>query len=188
MVESTSDLQPIVLRLDEFHTKMSFWGTIGHVMCGSGLQELLEVTYAQNAIGHMMSGKAVSRALRGHLLVNAALNTLVASKALIIKPGQLSNTDTDRNTNDLLFDDNDDAGDDESRNYHDDEAGIAEDLLGSLAHLLQDVLLGTVSPSEVESNQSVQRLKRTIDSYYLDSKAIGPPNSGCKTWKWWICS
>ena len=46
MVGSTSDLQPIVLRLDGFHTKMSFLGAIGHVMCGSGLHELLEVTYA----------------------------------------------------------------------------------------------------------------------------------------------
>ena len=58
---------------------MSFLGSIGHLMRGSGLQELLEVIYASNSVGHMLSGKAISRAVRGHLLVDAALNTMLVA-------------------------------------------------------------------------------------------------------------
>ena len=49
-------------------------------MAGSGLQELLELVYTKNAIIHMLSGKAVLRAIRGHFLVDGALNTMLASK------------------------------------------------------------------------------------------------------------
>ena len=61
--------------------KMSFLGSIGHLMAGSGLEELLEVVYAGNTVCHMMSGKAVSRAVRGHMLVDAALNTMLLADA-----------------------------------------------------------------------------------------------------------
>ena len=50
-------------------------------MAGSGLQELLEVVYAGNTVPHMMTGKAVSRAVRGHMLVDAALNTILVADA-----------------------------------------------------------------------------------------------------------
>ena len=64
----------IVLWLGGFHTEMSFLGSIGYIMAGFGLQELLELVYAHNAVGHMVSGKAISRAVRVHLLVDLALN------------------------------------------------------------------------------------------------------------------
>ena len=35
----------------------------------------IELVYANNAVCHMISGKAVARAIRGHLLVDAAFNT-----------------------------------------------------------------------------------------------------------------
>ena len=35
--------------------------------------------YANNAVPHILSGKAVARAIRGHLLVDAALNALLVS-------------------------------------------------------------------------------------------------------------
>ena len=63
----------IVCRLGGFHTMMSFLGSIGAMMKGSGLEEALETAYGPNAVTQMMSGKAVSRALRGHFLVEAAL-------------------------------------------------------------------------------------------------------------------
>ena len=74
-----SEIRSIVLWLGGFHTEMSFLGSIGHIMAGSGLQELLECIYASNAVGHMMSGKAISRAVRGHLLVSGALNAILMS-------------------------------------------------------------------------------------------------------------
>ncbi len=56
---------------------MSFLGSIGHLMAGSGLQEILEQVYASNTVSHMLTGKAISRAARGHMLVDAALNTML---------------------------------------------------------------------------------------------------------------
>lgn len=80
--ESTeSDLRSIILRLGAFHTEMSFLGCIGKIMSGTGLAELLESVYAPNAVGHMLSGKAVTRAFRGHCLVDAALNAMITSQA-----------------------------------------------------------------------------------------------------------
>ena len=75
------DLKGMVLRLGGFHMQLSFLGSIGHLMAGSGLQELLEVVFASNALRHMLTGKAISRALRVHMLVDAALNTILVAKA-----------------------------------------------------------------------------------------------------------
>ena len=55
-----------------FHLMMSFIGSIGHLMKGSGI-------CSSNAVEHMISGKTVSRALRGHFLVSSALNTKLLS-------------------------------------------------------------------------------------------------------------
>ena len=52
---------------------MSFMGSIGSMMKGSGLEDALETVCGANAVVHMISGKAVSRALHGHFLVEAAL-------------------------------------------------------------------------------------------------------------------
>ena len=70
---------------------MSFLGSIGHVMGGSGLEELLEQIFAGNVIPHIMSGKAYSRALRGHLLVHTALLTLVCED--LLKAGSITKED-----------------------------------------------------------------------------------------------
>ena len=59
--------------LGGFHMMMSFKESIGFVMNGSGLSDVLEMAYGPNAISHMMRGKAVSRAIRGHFLVDSAL-------------------------------------------------------------------------------------------------------------------
>ena len=72
---------------------MSFIGSIGHLMAGSGLQELLETIYANNAVTHMLTGKAFQRALKGLFLVDSALSTMIVSdefnvKAPCIAPAQ----------------------------------------------------------------------------------------------------
>ena len=43
---------------------------------------MLELIYACNAVDHIMTGKAISRAVRAHLIVDAALNALLYSQAL----------------------------------------------------------------------------------------------------------
>ena len=75
------ELKSVVLRLGTFHLQMSFLGSIGYLMAGSGLQEALELVFAPNAVIHMLSGKAYDRAVRGHLLVDAALNALLTADA-----------------------------------------------------------------------------------------------------------
>jgi len=72
----------IVCRLSDFHTMMSFIGSIGSMMKGSGLEEALEAVYGANAVSHMISGKAVSWALRRHFLVEAASVNILMSAVL----------------------------------------------------------------------------------------------------------
>ena len=81
-VTPNSLIKSVVIRLGGFHTQMSFMGSIGHIMTGSGLFQVLETIYATNSIPHIMSGKAVSRAVRGHLLVYASLQTMLTANAL----------------------------------------------------------------------------------------------------------
>lgn len=75
-----SALKSIVLRLGGFHTEMSFLGSIGNIMNNTGLSELLESVYAPAAVVHMLSGKAISRAIRGHFLVYTALALLMITE------------------------------------------------------------------------------------------------------------
>ena len=56
---------------------MSFLGCIGHLMASSGLQELLEMIYASNVVVHMLTGKAIARAVRGHFIIDVAFNALI---------------------------------------------------------------------------------------------------------------
>ena len=58
-----------------FHIPMSFLGSIWHSMAGTCLRELLEVIFAGNTVSHTLSGQAVARAIRGHLLLDSVLHT-----------------------------------------------------------------------------------------------------------------
>ena len=82
--------------------QMSVLGSIGHLMAGSGLQELLEVVFAVNAVRYMLTGKAISRAVRGHMLVDAALNTILVAKAYYI-PLPTKETDGPNGTQHVLI-------------------------------------------------------------------------------------
>ena len=69
----------IVLILVGFHLIMSFLGSIGKLMKGSEISEALQTVYGKNAVEHMMSGKAVTRAIRGHFRTSSALFTKLIS-------------------------------------------------------------------------------------------------------------
>ena len=60
------DLKSIVLRLGFLRVQMSFLGCTGYIMAGSGLEDVLKLVYSKNAEVHMLSSKAVARAMRGH--------------------------------------------------------------------------------------------------------------------------
>ena len=78
-----SELSNIVPKLRGFHTVMSFLGSIGNIMEGSGLREVLELVYAPNTVPHLFSGKATTRAIRGHFLVDAALQAILLSEVFL---------------------------------------------------------------------------------------------------------
>ena len=63
----------MVVMLGGFHLLISFLGSIGEVMKGSGLEDAPEELYGKSTVPHLISGKAVSRALRGHFLLESAL-------------------------------------------------------------------------------------------------------------------
>ena len=86
-----SILQNMVLRLGGLHQMMSYLGSIGHTMANSGLKQVLETIYAANTIEHMLSGKAISRAIRGHIIVDASLNGMMLSK-ILETPLEVENT------------------------------------------------------------------------------------------------
>ena len=73
--QEDSPLRSVILRLGGFHILMSFLGSMGHLMVGTGLQELLEVIFAGNTVAHILNGNAVAHAVRGHLLLGSVLHT-----------------------------------------------------------------------------------------------------------------
>ena len=63
----------IVCRLGGFHTLMSFLGSIGTLMAGSGIEDALGQSYAENVVPHLMTGKAFARTERGNFFIRAVL-------------------------------------------------------------------------------------------------------------------
>ena len=51
-------------------------------MAGSGIKELFEMIYAPKAVEQIVSGKAISRAVRVYLLLDAVLNGMLLSKSM----------------------------------------------------------------------------------------------------------
>ena len=77
-----SPIRRLILILGAFHMEMSFLDSMGHLMAGSGIKELFEMIYSPKAVEQIMSGKAISRAVREHLLLDALLNGLLLSKSM----------------------------------------------------------------------------------------------------------
>lgn len=59
---------------------MSFLGSIGYIMGGNGLKEVLSVIFAPNSVDHILSGHAYSRAIRGHTLLQLALAHIILNE------------------------------------------------------------------------------------------------------------
>ena len=80
-----------------FHLLMSFLRSIGKVMECSGISKLFQVAYSSDTSVHPLSGKAHSRALRAHFVVQSALAPIILqfiSPLSLIE--QLSTYDVDR--------------------------------------------------------------------------------------------
>lgn len=137
--------------------QMSFLDCIGHLMTGSGLQELLEVVYTSNAVTHMMTGKAVSRAVRCHLLVDAAQNTILL--AYIYNGPLPTKCETENHQNEMTIADleTDDEG----------TQGIPQDTittdLTTASDLLDTAMSSLLSVEEVCSAELLERIQHKHD-------------------------
>jgi hypothetical protein len=72
----------MICKLGGFHTMGSFLACIGHLMDGSGLHELIDLIYAANTTPHILRGKAISRAIRAHIIVEYALHIVLHEEQL----------------------------------------------------------------------------------------------------------
>jgi len=86
-VPDDSPIRNVILLLGSFHTFMNVLGATGTLMEASGLKEIMETVYGENAVVHMMSGKAVQRAFHGHLLVDQCLTRQIVAKIVEDDPG-----------------------------------------------------------------------------------------------------
>ena len=73
IVSASEDLSRVIVRLGGFHLLMSFLGCIGHIMTGSGIEEIWKTVYAKNSLVHMLSGHAYARSIRAHFLTQEAI-------------------------------------------------------------------------------------------------------------------
>lgn len=73
----------IVPILGGFHMLMPFCGSIGHIMAGLGLEKVFETAYGENAVKHILAGKAIARANRVHILTESALIVRLQQQALM---------------------------------------------------------------------------------------------------------
>lgn len=77
------NVRSVIPRLGGFHLLMSFLGSIGNIMAGSGLKEVFCTIYAELSADKALTGHAFSRSIRGHLLVQAALATILLKRTLL---------------------------------------------------------------------------------------------------------
>ena len=49
------------------------------LMTGSGFDSILKLVNAENIVPHLMSGKAIARAIGGYILVAAVLHAIMVS-------------------------------------------------------------------------------------------------------------
>ncbi|KYN00649.1 hypothetical protein ALC62_08572 [Cyphomyrmex costatus] len=89
--EIGSEFSKIIIRLGGFHLLMSFLGSIGYIMAGSGIKEVLSIIYAPNSVDKILNGYAYAKAVRGHTLLHLALSTIIFADVQI-----------DDHTNDFL--------------------------------------------------------------------------------------
>ena len=63
----------ILILLGGFRKIMSFFGSIGTIMDGSGISAMFQIIYGENATKHILSEKATAPARRAHILAENAL-------------------------------------------------------------------------------------------------------------------
>ena len=62
---------------------ISFYGSIGHIMAGSGLEKVFETAYGENAVKNILAGKAITRANLVHILTESILIVRLQQQTLM---------------------------------------------------------------------------------------------------------
>jgi len=88
-----SQITKCIVHLGGFHLLMSFLGSIGYFMAGSGLKELLCITHAPLSVDKMLQGHAFARAVRGHLLATTALSNKILDQIQLTEEEKSTVTD-----------------------------------------------------------------------------------------------
>ena len=152
----SSELHSVIVRLGGFHAEMSFLGSIGHLMKGSGIEDLLKVIYESNTVDHILSGKAVSRAVRGHFIVDASLHSLLAAKIFgFTLPAETTELDISMGSEDASTTRTHDATNDaesvstEPQNHD----------IQYLCDIMKKILSGEIGPDDIEQNRIVLQTK-----------------------------
>ena len=63
IVLSSPEISQLFVRLGGFHLLMSYLGSVGYIMSGTGIETLWETVYAGNTVIHKLTGHAYVRAL-----------------------------------------------------------------------------------------------------------------------------
>ena len=66
--------------LGNFYTILNLLGCVGKLLAGIVLSTILAEKYGESTVNQMLSGKAYSRALRGHLIVDQVVSVLLFEK------------------------------------------------------------------------------------------------------------
>ena len=154
-----SDLKCMVRSIGGFHMQMSFLGSIGHLMADSGLHKLLEIAYASNTVSHMLTGKALSMAVCGHLLVDAALNTIIVADTYNVPVPTKQEADDSEAIGVLL---KPERSDDDDETHDLDTDTITTDLTAA-AELYDRAMPCTFSVEEVCSSEALVRLQSKVN-------------------------
>jgi len=154
-------LKDMVVRLGGFHCIMSFLGCIGQLMSGTGLNELFETVYAPNTVPHIMSGKAVARAVRGHSLASTALCILLMREEII------------SSVENPIDDNNNTPATPSKKNCNNEEStfeGIdytVSPSMQTMTDLYEKLVSGKNLPQDVYDNELLEKLFRS----WLDTKS-----------------
>ena len=171
---------PIVLILGGFHLMMSYLGSIGGIMKGSGLTDALNLIYGNNAVEHMISGKAVSRALRGHFLVESAL-TIKLMCMLVKEDDNDIDEDTQPSSSNIKSDQ--EKSDEEEEKEGEDNLLETEEFhkiniikLKNLAEAIKD------EPGEIEKVEESQELKLLHDTLEKFKNKLSKKSRTARYW------
>ena len=156
---ANSDSRNIILRLGGFHTLMSFLGCIGRIMSGSGIQCLLEQIYASNTVVHMLSGKAYDRAVRGHLLVAAALNTIISESCFGIP--HLTSSSIDPSCSDGIIDEDDNH----TAKLQNEDRDALQANLSAARSVFQQLMTGSSQADITSLPDAIHKLNDRIDQF-----------------------